>query len=100
MTMKVIRQPAKPPDVWKRQRCVKKTNNLGQIGCGAGLEIGESDLIVMLWYGTHFAHNYAGFKCPLCGKYNAAKHVPRPVWERVYKAKKRGQIFDGFDDRV
>lgn len=97
--MKIIKAPKAPSDAWKNQRCVKKTNDVGESGCGATLRLRESDIVVMLWYGTHFPHNYAGFKCPVCGKYNEVKGIPDSVWERVYKAKKRSQVFDGFDDR-
>jgi hypothetical protein len=97
--MKIIKAPKAASDAWKEQRCVKKANYLGQNGCGAVLALEESDVVVMLYYGTHFAHNYAGFKCPVCGKYGAVNGIPDPIWQRVYKVKKRSQVFDGFDDR-
>ena len=79
-------------------RC-EKFDNYDTSGCGAILEVKESDLVLRYWQGSHFNHYYAAVKCPCCGKYTKIK-VPSTVFERIDTAENRKKaVFDGFSDR-
>ena len=67
-------------------------------GCGTKLEISENDLELLYWEGTFFAHYYAAFKCPICGKMNSTNGSREETFERL---KKKGNAkFDGNSDSI
>lgn len=85
---------------FKKVRCVDEKKFAvceRKEGCGAEMEIRSDELELLYYFGTHFRHDYAAFKCPCCGKYSSAGNVPAEVWGRVSK---RIGVFDGFDDRI
>ena len=70
-------------------------------GCGAVLEVGASDLMLMFWRGTHFAHYYAAVRCPCCGKYNFVHNAPKPIWEKLNTPENQQKaIPDGHDESI
>ena len=99
--MATVKKEGKVPFHWKAEvTCKGPKGTEDQKGCGAVLEIGEKDLVLRHWFGTHFRHDYAAIKCPCCGVYTGLE-VPDSVWERLDTAKNRKKsTFDGFDDRI
>ncbi len=85
---------------WKVKVICKKSDQYDpDEGCGAELEVTESDLFLMYWEGSFFIHHYAAVKCPQCGHCFGVKDVPDPIWQRLNTAKNRRKaIFDGFSD--
>lgn len=94
--MKVLKDGKFGKD-WKTVVKCEGVKSMNSTGCGAELEVESKDLVPMLWYGTHFAHKYAGVKCPQCGVYSAVKDVPDSVWS---KAKSKKAVFDGTDQSL
>ena len=75
--------------------CGKHHDHEGQ-GCGAVMEVEEEDLTLMYWEDGSSEHFYPAVRCPLCGKYNEAKDVPKSVFERMIDSLKKGKaVFDG-----
>lgn len=84
---------------WKAVvRCRKTNKHDTEKPCGAELEIRAKDLLLMYWWGTHFAHYYAAFACSLCKKITGVD-VPEAIFDDLCKRKKRSARHDGFDVR-
>ena len=90
-----------PPEDWSEELTCKKRDKYDKKGCGAVLQVTFEDLVMMYWHGTHFPHYYSAVKCPQCGKYNATKNLPNPLWVKFNtKARRRKAVFDGFSDSI
>lgn len=79
-----------PYDTWKTEHKCKK--------CQARFSVAAPNLRHYHWFGTHFRHDYAGFKCTLCGAIDQVKDVPAPIKERVLAEYK--SVFDGDDHSI
>jgi hypothetical protein len=86
---------------WRGYVSCEKKNNHDQPGCGAVLEVEERDLNLMYWEDGSSQHYYVGVRCPECGKYNEARHVPKPIFDRLVHAMNHGTaIFDGYSQEA
>ena len=82
---------------WKGYVSCDKKNEHDKPGCGAVLEVEEADLNLMYWEDGSSQHYYIAVRCPECGKYNEAKHVPKPIFGRLVDAMSHGKaVFDGY----
>jgi len=82
---------------WKGYVSCQKYHDHEKRGCGAVMEVEEGDLILMYWEDGSSEHFYPAVRCPLCGKYNAAKGVPKSILERMVDSLKKGKaVFDGY----
>lgn len=97
--MKVVSKGAVDSENWKASVICHKRDKPDREGCGAVLEVTKADLEMLFWRGSHFPHYYAAVKCPMCGKHNVPKNIPKPVWEKFNTDKNRIKaVFDGFSD--
>jgi hypothetical protein len=82
---------------WKGYLSCDKKSDRDKPGCGAVLEVEEGDLYLMYWEDGSSQHYYVAVRCPECGKYIEAKHVPKPMVERLVNGMSHGRaIFDGY----
>jgi hypothetical protein len=84
---------------WKGYVTCDKKNAHDKPGCGAVLEVEEPDLNLMYWEDGTSQHYYIAVRCPECGKYNEARQVPKPIFERLVDAMHHGKaVFDGYGE--
>jgi hypothetical protein len=82
-------------DAWKMQTC-RKRNEADAKGCRTEVELTERDLQMFHWFGTHFQHDYPGYRCPACGKINQVD-LGTVGWQKFNTEKRRAaSIFDGY----
>jgi len=82
---------------WKGYVTCAKQNEHDHDGCGAVLEVEETDLSLMYWEDKSFQHFYVAIKCPECRKANEVKNVPETILGRLIDSMEHGKtLFDGY----